>query len=381
MSRVYIIDGKRSYIGIENGMYRHVPAELIGANVLKELLFQHDINDVEAVIAGNAVGAGGNIARLMLLEAGLSETVPAMTVDLQCASALAAMDIAAAKISCGQANLLIAGGFESSSTAPVRSNNPNHPDFVADGDNSYKVAKFSPGKREDMAMLEGAERTALAEHIRREDLDKWVLRSHSLAVKARAEGVLNDVIVQVADGADRDEGIRSRMSERLLAKVPVLLPKGQVLTVANTCLTNDGAAFVALACEQYVSEHCIRPMAEIVDVVMTGGNPLMSPKTAVLAIERLLKKHNMTSEDIDVFECNEAFAVIDELFMRAYPDAVDRYNIFGGALAYGHPYGASGGIITLHAVKALEKTNGEYAVVSVAAAGGIGTAMLIRYCR
>ena len=107
----------------------------------------------------------------------------------------------------------------------------------------------------------------------------------------------------------------------------------------------------------------------------------MSPKTAVLAIERLLKKHNMTSEDIDVFECNEAFAVIDELFMRAYPDAVDRYNIFGGALAYGHPYGASGGIITLHAVKALEKTNGEYAVVSVAAAGGIGTAMLIRYCR
>ena len=110
MSRVYIIDGKRSYIGVENGMYRHVPAEVIGAKVLKELLFQHDINDVEAVIAGNAVGAGGNIARLMLLEAGLSETVPAMTVDLQCASARAAMEIAASKIAGGRANLLIAGG-------------------------------------------------------------------------------------------------------------------------------------------------------------------------------------------------------------------------------------------------------------------------------
>ena len=109
-----------------------------------------------------------------------------------------------------------------------------------------------------------------------------------------------------------------------------------------------------------------------------GGNPSESPVTAVQAIDRLLTRCRLTAQDIDVFECNEAFAVIDVLFARAYPDKTDSYNIFGGALAYGHPYGASGGIIALHALNALRKTGGTLAVCSIAAAGGIGTAVLLK---
>ncbi len=114
----------------------------------------------------------------------------------------------------------------------------------------------------------------------------------------------------------------------------------------------------------------------------TGVTPDESPRSAITAIEKLLERNNMDYHDISVFECNEAFAVIDELFARKYPDAIDRYNIFGGALAYGHPYGASGGIILLHALKALEYRKEEakdsYAICSIAAAGGIGTAILIK---
>ena len=380
MKGVYIIGGKRSYIGVENGMYRHVPAEILGAKVLQEVVKTQpiELTDVEGIFAGNAVGAGGNIARLMALEAGMPQEIPAVTVDLQCGSGLEAMSIAAAKICSGQADLLVAGGFESSSTAPVRSNHPNHPDYTKEGENAYKTAKFAPGKREEAAMLQGAERTAIAEHITRQDLDRWVLRSHALAVQAQNEKILQDSIVQIQADACRDEGIRERMSARLLAKVPCILPDGQVLTVANTCLTNDGAAFLLLASEKYVKEHNIKPVAELVDAVAVGGDPAMSPKTAVKVIARLLSRNKMNAADIAVFECNEAFAVIDELFMRAYPQAVERYNMFGGALAYGHPYGASGGIICLHAIRALQKMQGEYAVVSIAAAGGVGTALLLK---
>lgn len=396
MEKVYIVGGLRSYIGIENSMYRGIPAEILGASVLKAIADKYKNVDVDMVIAGNAVGAGGNITRLMMLEAGLSESIPALTVDLQCGSGLESIAIAAAKISCGQSDCIIAGGFESSSTAPRRGYNKNHPEYEKYGGEGswYKVAKFMPGEHCGTAMLEGAERCAVSENIERSELDKWVLRSHELAKQARDSGVLNDILVEIKDGCNKDEGIRERMSKRLLERLPCVLKEGNIITAANACLTNDGAAFVLMCSEKYIKEHNIKPKAEFMDIAEVGISPGESPKSCVAAIDKLLADNNMDYHDVDVFECNEAFAVIDELFARKYPDAVNRYNIFGGALAYGHPYGASGGIITLHAIKALEnnaknrdnnKSNNlekcendiKYAVCSIAAAGGIGTAMLL----
>lgn len=377
---VYILGGARSYIGVENGMYQTIPAEQLGANVLKKIVREYSLKEIDWVISGNAVGAGGNIGRLMLLTAGLSETIPAYTVDVQCGSGLESISIAASKIACGQADCIIAGGFESSSTAPRRGYHPNHPDYgiYFGEDEWYRVAKFAPGCHDERAMLLGAEKTAIHENIAREDLNAWVLRSHRLALETRDRGDLKEFLVEGAPGCDRDECIRVRMSEKFLNRLPCILENGKIVTAGNACLTQDGAAFVVLCSKKYCENYGKRPLAKIVDMAAVGGDPSMSPRTAVYAIQKLLQQNHMTEKDISVFECNEAFAVIDELFARAYPHGVDSYNILGGALAYGHPYGASGGIITLHAMKALERKKGENAVCSIAAAGGVGSALLLQ---
>lgn len=382
MGNVYILGGLRSYTGVENGMYKNISAEELGAEVLKKTIRKFDIkeSDINLVIAGNAVGAGGNIARLMTLTAELTEEIPAFTVDMQCGSGLESIAIAASKIKSGFADLIVAGGFESSSTAPRRAYNKNHPDYEKYGGEAgwYKAAKFVPDSHEQTAMLEGAERTALFNDITRQDLNKWVLKSHEDAKKVRENAVLKDIVAVVKAGADKDEGIRERMTEKFLDRLPCVLKAGQVITAANSCLTNDGAAFVVLCSEEYLKKNNLKANAEFIDICETGSNPMRSPESVIKAIDRLLYKNSLLPEDIDIYECNEAFAVIDELFARKYPKQVKDYNIFGGALAYGHPYGASGAMIMLHAMKALDYRNGRLAVCGIAAAGGVGSAVLIR---
>lgn len=370
----YILGGLRSYVGVVNGMYRHIPAEKLGAAVLQQVMDKYGIEEPDYIIAGNGVGAGGNIARLMALEAGVDIYVPAFTVDVQCGSGLESIAVAAAKINSGEADCIIAGGFESSSTQPRRGYNPNHPDYA--GDEWYSVAKFMPGIHRETVMLEGAELAAQRGQMTKAELDAWALRSHQLATAARESGVLQSIIAPVF-GAEQDEGIRPRMSQRLLDRMPKVLKGGEFITAANSCLINDGAAFVLLCSEKYLAEHGLTAQARVIGSVACGGDPLVSPQTAITALQKLLAKHGLTEQDIDDFELNEAFAVIDVLFARSFAQSLDKYNVFGGALAYGHPYGASGGIITLHLLEALKRCNGRYGAASVAAAGGVGTALLI----
>ena len=373
MDKVYILGGLRSFVGVVNGMYRHIPAEKLGAAVLRQVLEQYPV-EPDYLIAGNGVGAGGNIARLMALEAGVPEQVPSFTLDVQCGSGLESIAVAAAKIASGEADCVVAGGFESSSTQPRRGYNANHPDYS--GDTWYSVAKFMPGIHRETVMLEGAELACQREGVNKAELDEWVLRSHRLAAAAQAAGSLTNIIAPCF-GATKDEGIRQRMSQRLLDRLPKVLPEGEFITAANSCLINDGAAFLVLCSEGYLKEHGLTPQAKVLGSVACGGDPLVSPRTAVTALEKLLRKHNLTEAQIDDFEINEAFAVIDVLFARAFPASVNKYNAFGGALAYGHPYGASGAIITLHLLEALKGCQGCLGCASVAAAGGIGTALLI----
>lgn len=373
MDNVYILGGLRSYIGVINGMYRHVPAEKLGAAVLRQLLEKYPV-EPDYVICGNGVGAGGNITRLMTLEAGLDNRVPAFTIDVQCGSGLESIAVAAAKIACGDADVVIAGGFESSSTQPRRGYNPNHPDY--NGDSWYSVAKFMPDIHRETVMLEGAEEAALKEHITKEEMDRWVLRSHKLAAQAAEQNLLKNIIAPVF-GAMKDEGIRPRMSQRLLDRMPKVLTGGQYITAANSCLINDGAAFVVLCSQEYLQKRGLVPQAKVLASTACGGDPLISPRTAVAALEKLLVKNNLTETDIDGFELNEAFAVIDVMFARSFSNSLDKYNVFGGALAYGHPYGASGAIITLHLLESLKQRNGRLGCASVAAAGGVGTALLL----
>lgn len=374
MDQVFVLGGLRSYIGIRNSAYRHIPAEQLGAAVLRELLKKYRLTDPDMIICGNSAAGGGNITRLMALEAGIDRSVPAFTVDQQCASSLEAIVTGASMIQSGLCGVVAAGGFESTSTQPYRSHHPNHPDYT--GSSLYTTAKFIPGLHEEDVMLRGAERTMDFYHMDKQDIDRWVLESHRRAVLASRTHILDDLIVPIF-GLERDEGIRPRMSQKLLDKLPPVIEGGRHLTAANACTMNDGAAFVVLCSGQYLSKHGLTAQFRLTDACSTGSDPLMSPISAVASIERLLSHSGCAMDEIGPVECNEAFAAIDVLFERTWPEKCGRYNMFGGALAYGHPYGASGAIIFLHLMKAMEQTDSKKGICSVAAAGGIGTAVLL----
>ena len=365
MKQVCILGGLRSFIGVENGIYRNVSAEQLGAHVLCEVIKKYcmPVGDIDIIVAGNSVGAGGNLTRLMMLEAGLSEGIPAMTVDVQCGSGLEAIAVAAAKIESGLADVVIAGGFESCSTKPLRTRNENHQDYIEGGNNQYCAAKFAPGEPDELAMFRGAEQVAQAWKMDKRILDAFAIESHRKAVKAQREGRLQEILAAplfVQDNKrcgsnQRDEGIRPRISEKLLKRLPILVPEGKYITAGNACLTHDGAAFLVICSRTYLQSRGLQKEAEIVDVVSAGANPARSPESILPAIDRLLLRNHLSANSITAWEYNEAFAVMDVLMERHFGKDAGRYNIFGGALAYGHPYGASGGIITLHLLEALRQ--------------------------
>lgn len=372
MNEVYILGGLRSYIGVENGIYKNILPEDLGAEVLKSLIEKYNIKNIDEIICGNSIGTGGNITRLMALKAGISEEVPAFTVDMQCASSSKAIEIGYNKIKAKEANIIIVGGFESSSMKPLRIyNDKDYRSSVNNG--KYNVAQFSPEEFGDDTTFKFGERVVEEENITEEELNYWSIRSHKKAFESK--DILKSITLSI-NGSTKDEGIRKNISERLLNRLPKIIKSGKT-NVGNISLTNDGAAFLVLCSEEYLKENNLKSEYKIKGTKTIGINPLVSPKGALKACSLLLEKENLSYEDISAFEFNEAFAAIDVMFQRKNPLLIDRYNIFGGALAYGHPYGASGAIIMLHLLKALEKTKGRYGVISIAASGGISMAILI----
>ena len=372
MNEVYILGGLRSYIGVENGIYKNILPEDLGAEVLKSLIEKYNIKNIDEMICGNSIGTGGNITRLMALKAGISEEVPAFTVDMQCASSSKAIEIGYNKIKAKEANIIIVGGFESSSMKPLRIyNDKDYRSSVNNG--KYNVAQFSPEEFGDDTTFKFGERVVEEENITEEELNYWSIRSHKKAFESK--DILKSITLSI-NGSTKDEGIRKNISERLLNRLPKIIKSGKT-NVGNISLTNDGAAFLVLCSEEYLKENNLKSEYKIKGTKTIGINPLVSPKGALKACSLLLEKENLSYEDISAFEFNEAFAAIDVMFQRKNPSLIDRYNIFGGALAYGHPYGASGAIIMLHLLKALEKTKGRYGVTSIAASGGISMAILI----
>lgn len=372
MNEIYILGGLRSYIGVENGIYKNILPEDLGAEVLKSLIEKYNIKNIDEIICGNSIGTGGNITRLMALKAGISEEVPAFTVDMQCASSSKAIEIGYNKIKAKEANIIIVGGFESSSMKPLRIyNDKDYRSSVNNG--KYNVAQFSPEEFGDDTTFKFGERVVEEENITEEELNYWSIRSHKKAFESK--DILKSITLSI-NGSTKDEGIRKNISERLLNRLPKIIKSGKT-NVGNISLTNDGAAFLVLCSEEYLKENNLKSEYKIKGTKTIGINPLVSPKGALKVCSLLLEKENLSYEDISAFEFNEAFAAIDVMFQRKNPSLIDRYNIFGGALAYGHPYGASGSIIMLHLLKALEKTKGRYGVTSIAASGGISMAILI----
>ena len=371
---VYILGGLRTPIVVANTKFKNIRPEIFGAEVLKALRGKFNLNRVDEVICGNAVGTGGNLARLMTLLAGFDESTPALTVDRQCASGAAAISIAYAKISAGLADVIIAGGAESSSLQPLRIYNKNDDRFNLSADDNiqgaYKTAQFSPDELDSLAMLKGAQRVAQAENISKAALDDWAFISHQRANNAK--NILKNFIVPI-NGICADNGIKN-ITAKLLERAPRPLGENSIISAANACRINDGAAFVVLASENFVRENNLLHAAQIIDVATGGVNPLESPRGAQAVADKILAKNNLSYENLAAIEFNEAFAVIDVLFERAHKNLVSIYNQLGGALAYGHPYGASGAILLIHLLASLKNGLG---LIAIAGAGGTGESILI----
>ncbi|MCR5758722.1 MAG: thiolase family protein [Selenomonas sp.] len=378
MEPVYVVKALRTPIVKKNGVFRSLPPEKLGAVLLQTLQRDCGLKQIDGIIGGNAVGTGGNITRLTALMAGLDEGIPAYTVDMQCASAAAALDLAYSKISSGQGDVWLAGGMESSSLQPLRvyASQDERYRMTPDQDGKYYTAQFAPGDMAPDTMLRGAERVAAQEGITREELEEWALISHRRAAGAAAKNLLQDSIVPI-EGWQQDDGIRPRMSAALLKRLPLLLGPGTTLTAGSACTINDGAAFAVLASEGYVQRQGIKPMARILGVASLGGNPVESPRGAMRTADVLLKRLGLTYEELQAIEFNEAFAVIDVLFAREHPACKERYNRLGGALAYGHPYGASGAILLVHLLESLRLAGGGRGILSIAGAGGMGEAIVL----
>jgi acetyl-CoA C-acetyltransferase len=377
MEQVLVVDAVRTPLGRRNGALSSVhPARLL-AGVLSELLRRTGVDggQVQQVITG-CVGQVGeqsfNIGRTAWLSAGLPEQVGASTVDAQCGSSQQAFTLAAGLVRGGLADVVVACGVESMSRIPIGANfkkelgfgRPVPPEYLERYRflNQYQAAEAIAGKWQ----------------VSRERADEFGLRSQQRARTAWAEGRFSEQIVPVeADRATvaRDEGLRETSLDALSRLQPVV-PDG-IHTAGTASQISDGAAAVLVAGERWVAEHGLAPKACVVDSMLIGVDPVTMLTGPHEVTPQLLRRNQLSMCDIDLVEINEAFASI----VLSWADVVDAdlscVNPNGGAIAFGHPLGATGAVLITKAVHELERTGGRYALVTMCCGGGLGTGTLL----
>jgi acetyl-CoA C-acetyltransferase len=380
--RAIIIAARRTAIGKLGGLHKSRSIEKLAAPLIPAVLADAGLDPeaMDEVIIGNAAGGGGNPARLIALAAGMPDAVPALTLDRQCASGLDAIVMAARQIEAGAAQAIIAGGAESPSTAPWRIAKPSNPHTQLP--QFFAQAMFAPGPAGQPNMIEAAENVARRFGISRERQDAFALESHRLAVNAQAQGLTDAEIFPLGSAETDllDEGPRDGLQSSLLARMkPLAAPDGSV-TAGNSCQINDGAALTVVVSDE-LHRRLGSPPGLIFDgAASAGGDPRILGIAAVPAFKKLCANLGITPADLDAIELNEAFAaqVLATIDLLGLHSPI--INTLGGALAYGHPYGASGAILVVRLYTRLVRNNTGSAsrrgVAMIAAAGGVGTAAL-----
>jgi acetyl-CoA C-acetyltransferase len=324
------------------------------------------------IVLGNCMGPGGNVARLSGLRAGLDQSVPAVTVDRQCGSGLEAVAQAALIVRAGDADLVLAGGAESASTAPWRLWPPQ-------GDSEarrYTRAPFAPSGWPDPEMGEAAETVATRFGISRRRQDDWAARSHALASAHRDRGGFDAEIVALG-GVTRDDRPRASLDAGRLARFGPAFTADGTVTAGNSCGISDGAAAMAVTSETVRAELGL-PGLRIIASATSGSDPALPGIGAALAIERLLARTGVAASELDAIEITEAFASQ----LLAVSDAVgldeDRICADGGAIALGHPWGASGAVLLVRlAARMFARDDARYGLAACSIGGGQGIAMLV----
>jgi acetyl-CoA acyltransferase len=387
MRDVVIVGAVRTPIGRFRGSLKNIRADHLGALVLNALLARTGIaaKDVDDVVFGNVTQVGeqsGNIARTALLSAGWPETIPGMTVDRKCGSSEAAIHVAVGEIASGMCDVVVAGGAESMTRVPMGGNRDVHGEVYG-----WRLLE----RYELTSQGQAAEMLCDRWDLRREDLDEYALESHQRAARTDDAGRFAAEIAPIdlddwsernvekaASRFERDQTIRRDTSlEKLASLKAVFRPEGGRVTAGNASQISDGAAALLLMSIDRARTLGLTPRAYIRSMTTVGSDPVLMLTGPIAATHRVLERAGLLLDDIDLFEVNEAFAPVPLIWMKETGVGHDRLNVNGGAIALGHPLGASGARIMTSLLHELERRQGRYGLQAICCAGGLATATVI----
>jgi acetyl-CoA C-acetyltransferase len=379
MAEAFIVDAIRTPAGRRGGGLADVHPADLGAHVLQHLVERSGVDSSEFadVIFGcvDQIGSqGGNVARTAWLSAGLSEDVPGVTIDRQCGSSQQAVHFAAQAVLAGVNDLVVAGGVEVMSTVPIGSSSLGGEE-LGYGNPLKSQGWLDRYGDQEISQFRGAELIAEKWDISREEMEEFAYESHQRAGRAWDEHRF-DVEVLPHNDVTRDEGIRRDTTLEKMASLDTLVDGGR-MTAAVASQISDGAAALLIASEDAVARHDLTPRARISAMAMAGSDPVFMLTGPVPATQKILARTGLTIDDIDLFEVNEAFAPVPLMWAREVGASLEKTNVNGGAIALGHPLGATGAKLMTTLLHELERTGGRYGLQTMCEGGGMANATLI----
>lgn len=373
----FVIDAVRTPVGRRNGgVSGFHPADLAAAPVA-ELVRRTGVDptSIDDVILGCLEALGpqaANIARTAALTAGLPEVVPGTTVDRQCGSSQQAVHFAAMGVLSGVQDIVIAGGVQSMSTVPMGSANA----AVAGVPDPWSTSDGWRQRYGDVALDQFASADAIADKwgLSRDELESFAVRSHERALSAQETGYFDHEIMMIGD-AVRDEGPRRPDLDKIRSLPP--LREGGTITAAMASQISDGAAALLLASEGAVREQGLQPRARIHYMTVIGGDPILGLAATIPATARALEQSGLALSDIDLFEINEAFASVALAWIREFDVDEELVNVNGGAIALGHPLGATGARLMTTLLHELDRRKGRFGLQVMCEGGGTANLTII----
>ncbi|WP_226581851.1 thiolase family protein [Halobacillus litoralis] len=376
MNEVVIVEAVRTPVGKRGGSLSGIRPDLLFADVLKQLVERVNLNpsEIEDVIAGCVSQVGeqaGDIARIAALTAGFPIEVPGVTLDRQCGSSQQAIHFASQAIACGDMDVVIAGGVESMSRVPMFSN--------------MQGAAYNDKLTERYEMINqglSAERIADRWELSKEDLDSYAVESHKRALQAIEEGRFDretaSVQVDGEIGTFRiDEGPRPGTTVETLAQLkPAFLEDGKI-TAGNASQISDGAAAVLLMSRQKAESLGMKPRVRVLTRTVVGSDPTLMLTGPLAATNKSLQKAGLSLNDIDLFEVNEAFAPVPLFWMKETGVPHSKLNVNGGAIALGHPLGATGAKLMTTLIHELERREGRYGLLAICEGHGMANGTIV----
>ncbi|RJF85899.1 acetyl-CoA C-acetyltransferase [Sphingomonas cavernae] len=386
MPTAYIVEAVRTAGGKRGGrLAGWHPADMAG-QVLNAVADRTGIDPraIDDVIMGCVSQGGqqtGQIGRSAVLASRFPESVPAVTIDRQCGSSQQAMQFAAQAVMSGTQDVVIAAGVESMTRVPMGSTAMLYAQAGLGGPKSPGQEARYPGI--EFSQFMGAEMIARKHGFSKEQLDRYALESHRRAAAATQAGAFENEIValtvETPEGEQShrvDEGIRHDATLEGIASVK-LLSEGGVITAANASQICDGASAVMIVSEQALKDHGLTPIARIHNITVTGGDPVIMLEEPLFATDKALKRAGLSINDIDLYEVNEAFAPVPLAWLKHTGADPEKINVHGGAIALGHPLGASGTKLMATLVNALKRHGGKYGLQTMCEGGGLANVTII----